>query len=177
MPVWADPETARLRFSRHALGDYVDSAAMWAEAETTRHIGGTPSTPEESWARLLRNVGHWAVAGYGFWVIRDRATGRFMGEVGLKQFRRDLDPAWESLPEIGWVLAPWARGRGMASEAAAAVLAWGDRHLAGARTLCLIDPDNAASLRVAAKCGFSDMSRVSYRDKTVIILDRPHPTG
>ncbi len=168
----SDPATARLAFHRHGIADLADSAAMWGDAQTTRHIGGQPSTPEESWARLLRNAGHWALTGYGFWVARERGTGRFMGEIGFKQFRRDLDPALEMLPEIGWVLAPWAWGRGLATEAARAVLGWADTVPCWPQTLCMIDPDNHASRRVAAKVGYDVFGEAAYRDKPILLLRR-----
>ncbi len=167
-----DPATPRLRFHRMTAEDYPDCAAMWADPDTTRHIGGAPSTPEESWGRLLRCIGHWAALGYGMWVIRDRQTGRFAGDVGFKQFRRDLDPATQTLPEIGWVLAPWARGQGLATEAATAALSWADAGPGWPRTLCIIDPENAASLRVAAKCGFAEQARTEYKQKPVILFAR-----
>ncbi len=165
--------TPRLTMHRHRLEDYADCAALWGDAETMRHIG-TPSTPEESWARLLRNAGLWTLAGYGSWVVRDAASGRFAGEVGFKQFRRSLDPAWDELPEIGWALAGWARGQGLSTEATAAAFAWADAHLDAARVLCMIDPANAASLRVAAGCGFAELARLTYKDKPVIVFERPH---
>jgi RimJ/RimL family protein N-acetyltransferase len=163
--------TQRLTLHRHRLEDYAESAALWSDGETVRHIG-KPSTQEESWARLLRNAGQWALLGYGSWVVRDRQTSQFAGEVGFKQFQRSLDPDWDELPEIGWVLAAWARGRGLANEAAYAAFAWADAHLNAPRVLCMIDPANAASLCVAARCGFSEISRLAYKEKPVIIFER-----
>ena len=163
--------TPRLSLHRHRLEDYADCAALWGDAETMRHIGA-PSTPEESWGRLLRNVGQWALLGYGSWVVRDRATGRFAGEVGFKQFRRSLDPRWNELPEIGWALAGWARGHGLSTEATAAAFAWADVHLDATLVLCMIDPANAASLRVAGGCGFLEVAQVAYKEKPVIIFER-----
>jgi RimJ/RimL family protein N-acetyltransferase len=66
---------------------------------------------------VLRYAGLWTLVGLGYWVARDRATGRFVGEGGLADFRRDLTPALGNAPEVGWVLAPWAHGRGLATEA------------------------------------------------------------
>ncbi len=171
-----DSETPRLILARHRLEDLPDCVAMWGDLETMRHIA-PPSTPEESWARLLRNVGQWALLGYGSWVVRDRATGRFAGEVGFKQFRRSLDPAWDELPEIGWALTAAARGQGLSTEAALAAFAWADAHLDAARVLCMIDPGNAASLRVAAHCGFGELARLSYKDKPVVIFARERRCG
>ncbi len=157
---------------RHRLEDLADCVAMWGDLETMRHIA-PPSTPEESWARLLRNVGQWALLGYGSWVVRRAGTGQFAGEVGFKQFRRSLDPAWDEWPEMGWALAPQARGQGISTEAVLAGLAWADAHLDAPQVLCMIDPGNAASLRVAAHGGFSQLARTTYKDKAVIIFARP----
>jgi RimJ/RimL family protein N-acetyltransferase len=172
MPTTTAPQSPRLIFHRHTPADYAESAALWADPATTLHIGGKPSTPEESWARLLRNIGHWHATGFGFWVVRHRETGAFAGEVGMKLFRRDLDPAWENLPEIGWALCPWAQGQGLATEATQAALAWGAQHFAWPQMLCMIDPANQPSLRVAAKCGFIEHTRRTYHNNETIILAR-----
>lgn len=164
--------SARLTFRPHSLADYGDSAALWADAETMRYISGIASTPEESWQRVIRNIGHWAAYGYGFWSLHERSSGAFAGICGFKQFRRDLQPDLQLLPEIGWILAPGARGRGVATEAAMAAVTWADTHLPEPRTVCLIDPDNAASMVVAAKCGYHDAGSAEYRAKSVVILSR-----
>jgi RimJ/RimL family protein N-acetyltransferase len=103
-------DTARLTLRGHKAGDIDESAALWADPMVVRHIGGRPFSREESWTRLLRYAGHWALLGFGYWVVRERSSGRFVGEVGLADYRRDLVPAIEGTPEAGWVLAPWAHG-------------------------------------------------------------------
>jgi RimJ/RimL family protein N-acetyltransferase len=145
---------------------------MWADADTMRHISGVASTPEESWHRVVRNIGHWAAYGYGFWTLHEREGGAFAGICGFKQFRRDLDPSLQSLPEIGWIMAPAARGRGLATEAAQAALAWTDRMWPAAMTVCMVDPANMASLQVAARCGYHSHAQAQYGGKPVIILTR-----
>lgn len=170
-----DIQTSRLSFYRHTLDDYDECAAMWSDPETNRYLGGKPSTPEESWARLLNSIGHWAALRYGFWVIRDRDTGRFAGNVGFRQFRRDLDPVSNLLPEIGWILAPWARGHGLATEAALAALGWADAQHGWPDIICMIEHGNLASDRVAFKCGFFELAEASYKDKPVTISRRSRP--
>lgn len=165
-------ETDRLTLSAHALDDFADSAAMWADPEVTRHIGGRPSTEEEVWARLLRYAGHWRLLGFGYWVIREKASGRFVGEAGFADFRRDLSPSFEGAPEAGWALAPWAHGRGYATEALGAVLGWGDRNFEGGRTVCMISPDNAPSLRVAQKLGYREFARTAYKEQPTVLFER-----
>jgi RimJ/RimL family protein N-acetyltransferase len=168
-------ETERLILRGHTLADFDECAAMWGDALVTRHIGGRPSTEEEVWARVLRYAGLWALLGYGYWAVRERDTERFVGDVGLADFRRDITPSLGDAPEAGWVLAPWAHGRGFATEAVRAVLAWSDAHLAAPRTVCLIAPENAASIHVAEKCGFREHARGTYKGEATIILERDRP--
>jgi RimJ/RimL family protein N-acetyltransferase len=124
------------------------------------------------WARLLRYVGHWAALQYGYWVVREKATGAFVGEVGFADFRREMKPSIEGLPETGWVLSPSAHGKGYATEAVRAALAWGDRAFHGKKTVCLIDPSNTASIRVADKCGYKEIARTTYKDLPTIVFER-----
>ena len=74
--------------------------AMWSDPEVVRFIGGKVRPPEEVWARLLRYAGIWTFFGYGFWVIRDRASGAYIGEVGFLNLRRDLRPPFGDRPEL-----------------------------------------------------------------------------
>jgi len=165
-------ETSRLRLRGHRADDLAACAAMWADPAVTRYIGGRGSTEEEAWARILRYAGLWALLGFGYWAIEDRASGRFVGEAGFADFKRDITPALGGAPEIGWALAPWAHGRGLATEAVAAALAWGDRRFGGSPTVCLIDPANHPSLRIAEKTGFREFARATYKATPTILLRR-----
>ncbi len=165
-------DTQRLTLRAHHLADFAECAAMWADPAVTRYIGGRPFTPDEVWARLQRYIGHWALLGFGYWAVREQTSGRFVGEVGLADYKRDISPRLGTTPEVGWVLAPWAHGQGFATEAVQAVLAWADTRFAGGRTVCLIDEDNEPSLRVAAKCGYHEFQRTLYKGAPVILLER-----
>jgi RimJ/RimL family protein N-acetyltransferase len=169
-------DTARLTLRGHTPADFADCAAMWADSRVTQHIGGRPASDEEVWARVLRYAGLWKLLGFGYWVVRERASGQFVGEVGLADCRRDLTPPLNA-PEAGWVLAAGAHGRGFATEAVGAALAWADLQaehpaLAAGRTACLIAPDNLASVRVAAKCGFGPVATATYKGEATLILER-----
>ncbi|APR88319.1 acetyltransferase, GNAT family protein [Minicystis rosea] len=166
-------ETPRLLLRGHTVADLADSAAMWADPEVTRNIGGRPSTREETWAKVLRVVGHWSLLGFGYWVVRERATDRFVGEVGYANFERDIDPPLAGAPEGGWVLAPWAQGKGYATEAVKAATAWLEERFGPVRTVCIIDRGHAPSLRVAEKCGYRPWVETTYHGDEVIVLERP----
>jgi RimJ/RimL family protein N-acetyltransferase len=165
-------ETARLRLRGHRVEDLGDCAAMWADAAVVRHIGGRPFSAEESWGKILRYAGLWSLLGFGYWAIEEKGSGRFVGEVGFADFKREIEPSFGGAPEIGWALAAWAHGAGFATEAVGAAVAWADAHLGAARTVCLIGPENSASIRVAAKCGYREYARTTYKGYATILFAR-----
>ncbi len=159
-------ETARLVLRGPVLEDAAESAALWADPRTALINAAEPCGSEEAWDRLLAQAGHWAVAGFGIWVVRTRQDGRYAGRVGFTTPSASALPA--ATPEAGWVIAPWARGRGFAAEAALAAMAWADARRAWTATMCRVGVDNAASLRVAARCGYREQARVTYRGRPAI---------
>ena len=165
-------ETERLKLRGHRLEDFVDSAAMWADAKVAEHTVGKPQTEEECWTRFLRYAGHWAVMGFGYWVVEEKSTGNFLGEVGFADFKRDIQPSLKEIPEIGWAFATHAHGRGFATEAARAAVAWGEKYFSAPRTVCIIAPENLPSVRVAEKCGFHEFQRATYKGKPVLLFER-----
>ena len=171
-------ETERLKLRGHRLDDFNHCAAMWADPKVTRYIGGKPLSEEESWTRFLRYVGHWSLLGFGVWVAEEKATGDFVGEIGFADYKRDLEPSLEGTPEIGWVLASQAHGRGYATEAVRAAVAWGDAHFQSTGTACIIAPENLASVRVAVKCGYREFTLATYKGRpTVMFVREPSMTG
>lgn len=165
-------ETERLILRAHALNDFDDCAQMWAEPQVTRFIGGAPSSVQETWFRLLRYAGHWSLLGYGYWLIEEKVSGLFAGEIGFADSKRDIKPSLSGMPECGWALAPWAQGQGYASEALAAVLKWGDKAFPQQTTCCIISPDNLPSLRVAEKNGYVEFARTAYKGSPTIVFRR-----
>ncbi|WP_434382173.1 GNAT family N-acetyltransferase [Melittangium boletus] len=171
-------DTERLTLRRPRREDFEEALAMWGDPAVVRYISGKPSTREEMWARLLRYVGHWELMGFGFWVVREKSTGRFVGEVGLANFQRDIEPPLGDAKEAGWVLSPWAHGKGFATEAVRAALRWAEDGFGPERVVCLIHPENAASLHVAHKCGFQEFARGTYKGEPTRMLERtPDPRG
>lgn len=82
--------TERLRLDAHTLDDFDSLAALWADPLVVRYIGGTPRDREDSWGRLMRYVGHWALLGYGYWAVRDKQSGEYLGSIGFSNFLRDI---------------------------------------------------------------------------------------
>jgi len=145
---------------------------MWADPAVSRQLGRKPFTGEESWTRLLRYVGHWALLGFGYWVVEEKSSGKFAGELGFADLKRDLKPSLQGMPEIGWVLASRVHGKGYSTEAAQAAVAWGDGHFGPVRTCCIIHPENQPSIRVAEKCGYRELQPTVYKGEPTLLFVR-----
>jgi len=165
-------ETERLLLRGHRLDDFRDCLAMWSDPIVTRFVGGKPSSEQQTWSRLLNYAGQWALLGFGYWAVTDKTSGKFIGELGFADFKRDIDPSMRDVPELGWAFVPSVHGNGYATEGVRAALAWGDVRFGGARTVCIIDPENAASLRVALKCGYRDFKHAIFADRPTIFFER-----
>ena len=165
-------KTGRLILRGYAPDDFRHLAALWGDPSVTRFISGQPSTPSESWLRLLSSAGHWALLGFGYWLAEERQSGRFVGQIGMADFKRDIEPGFDGAPEVGWVLSPSAHGKGYATEAVQAALAWAESNLGAKRYVCIVDPQNQASLRVADKCGFTPFAETELKGSSVILMER-----
>ncbi len=164
-------ETERLILRGHRVDDFDAHAALWADPVVTRFIGGVPQTREQAWVRLLRHLGMWQAMGFGFWAVTDKATGRLLGEAGFHDLKRDVSPSIEGTLETGWGFIPGAHGKGIATETVSAVIAWGRQNHPEKRITCLIDPQNAASIRVAEKQGFREFARTTYHGGPTILFE------
>ena len=137
--------------------------------------GRTADHPPAATAKeLAAYIEHQSTHGFAPWAVEDRATGRLVGDVGLKL----LELAGPEI-EIGWVIAPHAWGRGLATEAAVPWLAvaWDDLGLD--RLIAVIRPENAASRRVAEKLGMREegMRRAYGRGMVIYALSSPRRAG
>jgi RimJ/RimL family protein N-acetyltransferase len=166
-------ETERLRLRGFCEQDLEPWAAAMAEPSVVRHIGGTPFAREETWRRVASASGLWLILGYGYWAVERKQDRALIGQVGFADFKRDMRPSIEGLPEMGWIFAPEAHGQGYAAEAVAAGLDWADVALAGREIVAIIDADNASSIRVAEKAGFDAPEPATYKDEPVLLFRRP----
>ncbi len=165
-------ETDRLLLRPHRTEDFPDCAAMWRDPQVVQYTIGTESPPQRTWQRLLAYCGHWALLGFGYWAVENRATGRYIGELGFADFHRDLPQAVQGLPEIGWALTVEAQGRGYATEALHKVLEWGDANFDAAATFCIIHRENHPSVHLARKFGYVTAIRAATDSDPSMLLAR-----
>ncbi len=125
--------------------DVAPEAAFYA-TDASKFVGG-PKRPDETWRTVAMLLGHWVMRGYGFWAVEEKATGAYVGHVGL------WNPMDWPEREIGWTLMPDATGKGYATEAAMAARAHAYDVLGWDTAISLIGNDNSASMAVATRLG------------------------
>jgi RimJ/RimL family protein N-acetyltransferase len=142
-------ETDRVRLRRFTNEDR-DAVARWnADAEFTRHLAGV-QTREQSDAMFDRWQRHWDEHGFGLLAVEWKETGELIGRSGPQYHR-----VWADDPEVGWALDPGWWGRGIATEAGAAAVAWAFGELGHPRVVSITTKENTASRNVMAKLGLS----------------------
>ncbi|WP_314214422.1 GNAT family protein [Pseudarthrobacter equi] len=150
MPDIALPiRTGRLVLRRFEAGDLEAFHAYHSLAETARFLPG----PAKSYTKSMESVGKYANFVYekeGDWLcLAIEAAGEpgLLGEVVLKWL------PGRGQAEVGWSMAPQARGKGYATEAAAAVLDLGFGELGLRRIEARLDELNTASAALCQRLG------------------------
>jgi RimJ/RimL family protein N-acetyltransferase len=165
-------ETKRLLLRGHRVTDFPGCVGLWSDLNVTKYITGKASTEQQTWARLLSYVGHWVLLGFGYWVIEEKDTGAFVGEIGFADFKRNVSEHLIGVPELGFALATHFHGKGLATEAAQAVVTWGDTHLPSQQTACMVSVDNVASLQIVNGLGYEECARSVNNEQPVMIFSR-----
>ncbi len=140
-------ETERLTLSPLTVADLDDFVALQEQPEVA--WGTTSFTREQALARLEANEHEWAQRGHGLMAVRERETDRFLGRSGLR-----LWPQFDEV-EVGWALRLEHWGQGYATEAGRAIVQWGFTHLPLDYITAMIMPENARSLMLARRLGFT----------------------
>ena len=165
-------ETERLLLRGWRDEDVQPYVRLCADPEVMRFIGdGSTLMREGSGAQVSRFVRHWEEQGFGLWALEERASGTFIGFAGLA-YQEDWTEG-DHKTEVGWRLDRECWGRGLATEAAKASVAYGLEKVGLERII--IQPENAASRRVAEKAGLTLRGETSWRSSKVVwyAVDRP----
>ncbi|GJM11178.1 MAG: GNAT family acetyltransferase [Lysobacteraceae bacterium] len=139
-------QTDRLRLRMWTAGDYPAYAAFYDQPEVTRFVGGQKDA-EDAWRHLAMQLGHWKLRGFGYYAVEKKATRDFVGCVGVWQ-----SAAWPET-ELGYWVVPSAQGKGLALEAASAVLNEAKTAPEITSLVSYIDPSNGPSIRLAERLG------------------------
>ncbi len=165
--------TERLELWQPAATDLAGVHALTLGDEMRRFLGKTPPNEVESFARLMRNAGSWALHGYGSFMVRRRGEAQIIGNCGVFRSLRGFAKGLDDVPEAGWIIHRDAWGQGLAKEAMRASLDWFDTAHGPQRVACMIELDNTASEAVAAALGFERYdSHVLEDGATVNLYER-----
>ena len=163
-------ETERLRVRPLAEADIAAIAALWADAEVTRYMGGARDLAEVR--RLLMDGLSEPRSPLDLWPVVEKSSGLVVGHCGL--LPKEVDGRDEV--ELVYVIAAGYWGRGYATEAAVAIRDYAFGALGVERLVSLVDRENVASERVALKLGMEfekETIRPSGKAMRVYAMDCP----
>lgn len=155
-------ETERLLLREFVLDDVENFFRMVSDPDVTRHTGDGAKTIEEARKGLEERVFQdYQKHGYGRWAAVFKPAGVVIGFAGLKY----LDDVGEV--DLGYRFFKENWGKGLATEAARAVVAYGFDTLYLQRIIGIADIENLASIRVLEKAGFTFEKFTTYRGHEV----------
>ncbi|MEQ9257589.1 MAG: GNAT family N-acetyltransferase [Roseovarius sp.] len=144
--------------------------AAFAASERSRFVGG-PQTRDEAWRSFMAAIGHWALRGYGMWVVEHRESQKVVGRVGVI-----LNDGWHE-PELGWHIYDGFEGKGYAYEACVAARRYAAEHYDITPLMSYIDPANTRSIRLAERLGCHFERDVEVRGKPCQLWRHPGVEG
>ncbi|PIE14160.1 MAG: GNAT family N-acetyltransferase [Rhodobacterales bacterium] len=138
-------ETERLILRGPREEDFEAFAAFGA-SERSKFVGG-PYPRIRSWGGFLATYGHWALRGYGMWMVEDRQSCQTAGRIGMI-----YNDGWDE-PELGWHIYDGFEGKGLAFEGAQAARRYAATHQGLNGVISYIEPANTRSLALARRLG------------------------
>jgi RimJ/RimL family protein N-acetyltransferase len=162
----ADPRfdpivTERLLLRRSKPEDAEAISRYRSDPDVNRQQGWERTDPEAVRADI-EEMARRAPGEAGGWVqfsVEERKSGRLVGDVGLSQ--ADAEPG---VLKVGYTVDPAFQGRGYATEAVGALLAYAFGTLGADVIRAYASADNAASIRVAEHVGMRLIERFEHRD-------------
>ncbi|HEX6291522.1 MAG TPA: GNAT family N-acetyltransferase [Herpetosiphonaceae bacterium] len=145
-------ETERLILRRLTMDDLDALFALYRDPEIRKYFPEGTLTYEETREELAWIIDvYYGQHGFGLWATIHKVTGQFIGRCGLLPWTIE----GRAEVEVAYLLAKAYWGQGLATEAARAIASYAFEHLPIERLICLIDPENDASRRVAQKLGMT----------------------
>jgi len=154
-------ETERLILRPLAIADLDALVKLQADPEVARFIGSFTRAELADWVQ--GNIDEWAERGHSRMAIIERDTGELVGRTGVRRL-----PQFDEL-ELAWALAAEVRGRGYATEAAAACLDWALREHRPEYVTSMIDPHNTPSIAVAERLGMRPLREDVFAGEELIV--------
>ena len=165
--------TERLELWRPQVGDLDGLNAINTDPRTLTYLGNWSPDRADTFARLTRNAGSWALWGHGTFMVRRRGQPQIIGNCGIFRSYRGFAHGLDDVPEAGWIVHPDHWGQGIAGEAMRAVLPWFDAVHGHQRVVCMIEAEHAVSQKLAGQLGFVEYARhVDAEGKELVLYGR-----
>jgi ribosomal-protein-alanine N-acetyltransferase len=163
-------ETERLLLRRLTFADLDDLATLYADPATMRFLDG-PRTRQQMWGEIAGCLANYEQTGCSFWATIHKADNRLIGRCGL--LTQTIDGRDEA--EVAYMIARPYWGQGLGTEAARGIKEYAFANYPVRRLISLIDPENAASLRVAQKNGMhyekdTELDGLAFR---IFVVNKP----
>jgi len=147
---WTSLQTPRLLLIPPIIADAPSVLEILSDPRTVEHNPSDRVGDLDQAVDLVRRWrSQWERYGFGYWCLREPADHAVVGYCGVKTVRFRGQEALN----LVYRLAPQAWGRGLATEAASAVVTWSVEHVPHRRIIARVRPDNQPSQRVATKAG------------------------
>ena len=165
--------TKRLELWRPQPGDLDGLNAINTDPRTLPFLGNWGPSKADTFARLLRNAGGWALYGHGVFIVRRCGQAQIIGSCGVFRSFRGFAHGLDDVPEAGWIIHPDHWRQGFAGEAMRAVMPWFDEVHGPQRVVCMIEAEHAVSQKLAAQLGFAEYARhVDDMGKELVLYER-----
>jgi len=150
--------TERLLLRPATIDDLEAWHAISRDAEEA-WFGAGSSTLDDARANLEKHIAHQATHGFGLWAVELRRTGEVIGVTGLGHLADGPEI------EVGYRFLQRCWGRGYATEAARAAIAFGFEELGVERIVAVTEPKNLGSRRVMEKAGLTFVGVTTHQGR------------
>lgn len=144
-----------------------EAFAAFGASDRSRFVGG-PQDRWSCWRSFMAGIGHWALRGFGMWMVEHRATGKVAGRVGMI-----YNDGWDE-PELGWHIYEGFEGKGYAYQATVAARSYSAEHFDLDAVISYIDPENTRSVSLAQRLGATYERDGTLLGKPCHIYRHPH---
>lgn len=162
--------TERFELWRPQATDFAGLHAILGDPRTLEFLGNWAPSEADTFARLMRNGGSWALHGYGTFSVRPKGQAQIVGNCGVFRSWRGFAHGLNDVPEAGWIIHPDRWGHGIAGEVMRAVMPWFDAVHGRQRVACMIEAGHTVSERLALKLGFVEYARHQQPDEKPLVL-------
>lgn len=161
--------TKRLTLRAPELRHFRGYRDLYADAAASSFYGG-PLDAAQAWLRLAQDIGHWALREHGMWAIVEQTSGSTIGGCGI------VRPEGWPRHELSWWIAPMARRRGYAEEAARAAIRWALDVLGWDAVETHMKDENIAARALSFKLGGKLIAREGFPEgirRDVFAIEEP----